>query len=51
MNKTVSTFVAGILMIITYVPAISLWLPVETKQLKEEDVEKAHFMNAAEIED
>jgi TRAP-type C4-dicarboxylate transport system permease large subunit len=35
------------LMVITYVPAVSLWLPVQTKQLKAMDVEKAHFMNPA----
>lgn len=33
------------LMIITYVPAVSLWLPVQTKQLKQVDVDKAFFMN------
>jgi tripartite ATP-independent transporter DctM subunit len=33
------------LMIITYVPATSLWLPTVTKQLKAEDVEKCDFMN------
>jgi len=32
------------LMVITYIPATSLWLPVQTKQLKKVDVEKAHFM-------
>ena len=32
------------LMVITYVPATSLWLPVQTKQLKQEDVEKSTFM-------
>ncbi len=33
------------LMIITYVPFTSLWLPVKTKQLKKADVEKAQFMH------
>lgn len=33
------------LLVITYVPATSLWLPVKSKQLKAEDVEKCHFMN------
>ena len=33
------------LLVITYVPAVSLWMPVQTKQLKAADVEKAHFMN------
>lgn len=39
------------LMVITYVPSVSLWLPVQTKQLKQVDVDKAHFMNepAAQI--
>ncbi len=34
------------LMIITYVPAISLWLPVQTQQLKQEEVDAAYFMNS-----
>jgi tripartite ATP-independent transporter DctM subunit len=33
------------LMVITYVPALSLWLPEKTQQIKAEDVAKAHFMN------
>jgi len=33
------------LMVITYVPATSLWLPVQTKQLKQSEVEKSTFMN------
>ena len=33
------------LLIITYVPATSLWLPVKSKQLKAEEAEKAFFMN------
>jgi hypothetical protein len=32
------------LLVITYVPATSLWLPVQTRQLKKSDVDKAHFM-------
>jgi tripartite ATP-independent transporter DctM subunit len=32
------------LMVITYVPASSLWLPVKTKQLKAEDVQQCEFM-------
>ncbi|MEE9368519.1 MAG: TRAP transporter large permease subunit [Pontiella sp.] len=32
------------LMVITYIPAVSLWLPVQTKQLKKADVEKSAFM-------
>ncbi len=34
------------LLVITYVPATSLWLPVQTKQLKKADVEKSHFMRS-----
>ena len=32
------------LMVITYVPATSLWLPMKTKQLKAEEVRKCEFM-------
>ncbi len=32
------------LMVITYVPATSLWLPVQTNQLKEEEVQASTFM-------
>ena len=32
------------LMVITYVPATSLWLPVQTMQLKQEEVEASRFM-------
>ncbi|MDQ8195633.1 TRAP transporter large permease [Coraliomargarita algicola] len=48
-TKTMLPFFASMivaLLVITYVPAVSLWLPVETKQLKATDVENAHFMNA-----
>ena len=38
------------LMVITYIPATSLWLPVQTRQLKEEEVEKCGFMKFAEDE-
>jgi tripartite ATP-independent transporter DctM subunit len=43
-------FVAMIaaLMVITYVPATSLWLPVQTKQLKQDEVDKSHFMTDRE---
>ena len=34
------------LMIITYIPATSLWLPVQTRQLKKADVEKSDFMKS-----
>jgi TRAP-type C4-dicarboxylate transport system permease large subunit len=39
------------LMVITYVPAVSLWMPVKTKQLKQVDVDKAHFMHMDKDED
>jgi TRAP-type C4-dicarboxylate transport system permease large subunit len=39
------------LMVITYVPATSLWLPTVTNQLKAEDVQKCEFMNAPKAED
>jgi len=32
------------LLIITFVPKVSLWLPVKTGQLNEVDVEKCQFM-------
>jgi len=32
------------LMVITYVPAVSLWLPTQTKQLKQAEVEASTFM-------
>lgn len=34
------------LMVITYVPAVSLWLPVQTRLVKAEEVNKCTFMNA-----
>jgi hypothetical protein len=33
------------LMVITYVLSVSLWLPVQTEQLKATEVEKSFFMN------
>ena len=36
------------LMVITYVPQVSLWLPVKTDQLKEADVQKCEFMKMDE---
>ena len=36
------------LMVITYIPAVSLWLPVQTKQLKQADVQKCDFPHRAE---
>ena len=35
------------LLVITYVPAISLWLPVQTKQAEKVDVEKCTFMRTS----
>ena len=32
------------LMCITYIPAVSLWLPVQTKQLKAEDIKSDQFL-------
>ncbi|NJL26941.1 MAG: TRAP transporter large permease [Thermoanaerobaculia bacterium] len=32
------------LLLITFLPALSLWLPVETQQLKKSEVEATHFM-------
>jgi tripartite ATP-independent transporter DctM subunit len=32
------------LLAITYIPAISLWLPLKTNQIKKSDVEKCQFM-------
>ncbi len=46
-TKTMLPFFASMiiaLMVITYVPASSLWLPVQTRQLKAEDVQKSTFM-------
>jgi tripartite ATP-independent transporter DctM subunit len=40
------------LMVITYIPATSLWMPVQTKQLKKVDVDKCFFMNSnAEVDE
>lgn len=36
------------LMVITYVPAVSLWLPVQTNQLKQEDVDPSGFLRINE---
>lgn len=46
-TKTILPFFGAMiaaLMVITYIPAISLWLPVQIKQLKEDEVEKYRFM-------
>lgn len=34
------------LLVITYVPAVSLWLPVQSNQLKAQEVADAHFLNS-----
>ena len=39
------------LMVITYVPSVSLWLPVQTKTLKAEEVEQSFFMNPPSVEE
>jgi TRAP-type C4-dicarboxylate transport system permease large subunit len=46
-TKTMLPFFAAMaaaLMIMTYSPATSLWLPVQTRQLKKAEVEKSQFM-------
>ena len=48
MGHPVHQAMIAALMLITYVPRISLWLPVQTKQLKQVDVDNATFMNAPE---
>ncbi len=42
---------AAALLVITYVPAASLWLPVQTRQMKKADVEKCTFMRPAADDD
>ncbi|MBB3206183.1 tripartite ATP-independent transporter DctM subunit [Rhodopirellula rubra] len=47
-TRTMLPFFAAMtvaLFAITYIPTTSLWLPVQTKQLKAEDVDKYTFMN------
>ena len=39
------------LLVITYVPQVSLWLPVQTGQLKEADVEKSQFMKMDAVDE
>ena len=39
------------LLVITYVPQLSLWLPVQTGQLKEADVEKSQFMKMDAVDE
>ena len=38
------------LLVITYIPATSLWLPVASGVLKQSDVDKATFMNKPKVE-
>ncbi|WOO40846.1 TRAP transporter large permease [Rubellicoccus peritrichatus] len=46
-SKMIPFFLAMVaaLMVITYVPAVSLWLPVETGQIKQKEVEQYEFMH------
>lgn len=37
------------LMVISYVPAVSLWMPVQTNQIKAEDVDFSKFMQVDEL--
>ncbi len=39
------------LLVITYVPQLSLWLPVQTGQLKQADVEKSQFMKMDAVDE
>jgi len=39
------------LLVITYVPQVSLWLPVQTGQLKQADVEKSQFMKMDAVDE
>jgi len=51
-TKTMLPFFGAMLaalMVITYIPAVSLWLPVQTKQLKQEDVQKSDFPHRAKL--
>ena len=53
-TKTLMPFFGAMvasLMVIAYVPAVSLWLPVKTGQIKQADVDKCTFMNPAENPD
>jgi TRAP-type C4-dicarboxylate transport system permease large subunit len=47
-TRTMLPFFAAMifaLMFITYMPSLSLWLPVQTNQLKQIEVEQSRFMN------
>ena len=37
------------LMVITYIPSVSLWLPVKTEQLKKVEVDECTFMNPPSV--
>ena len=53
-TKTMLLFfgaMVGALLVITYVPQVSLWLPVQTGQLKEADVEKSQFMKMDAVDE
>jgi len=53
-TKTMLLFfgaMVGALLVITYVPQLSLWLPVQTGQLKEADVEKSQFMKMDAVDE
>ncbi|MCB1057441.1 MAG: TRAP transporter large permease [Acidobacteria bacterium] len=48
-SRTMLPFFAAMiaaLMLITYLPSVSLWLPVETHQLKRTEVEQSRFMSS-----
>ena len=48
-TRTMLPFFAAMivaLLFITYIPALSLWLPVETHQLKKTEVEQSRFMRS-----
>lgn len=47
LTKTMLPFFCAMiaaLLVVTYIPNVSLWLPVQTHQLKKADVEKSFFM-------
>jgi hypothetical protein len=49
-TRTMLAFFAAMiaaLLIITYVPSMSLWLPVQTNQLKKTEVEQSRFMKTS----
>jgi TRAP-type mannitol/chloroaromatic compound transport system permease large subunit len=49
-TRTMLPFFAAMiiaLMLITYMPSLSLWLPVQTHQLKKTEVEQSSFMRTS----